>query len=288
MTGESIESVLEEYNRKIDHLESSDPRPEELLEAYVNRGSILVMMDSYISALSDFEEAADIIEDMASMGIEVNEGTFVKTYYGIGRMSDTGEMDAAYAKAASRLDELGEDSRHYDAEHIVYMCMTCAEDLFGAGLETKAEPFLIKIMDLLSGRRDKWSKNRLTEAYGLSGQIWQLEDKEKSIQYFEKAISTARSLYNSEELDDPMELALALVSLGDIHESRGLPEDAVELHIQASQILAKMHNEGSIEDAELLAGLYNGIASIMFLLGRDAEAEKYMVMAARAEAGSDQ
>lgn len=288
MTDDSIESVLEEYNQKIDDLESGDPRPEELLEAYVNRGSILVMMDSYISALSDFEEAADIIDDMGSIGLEVNEGTFVKTYYSIGRMSDPGEMESAYSKAASRLDELNKGSRHYDLEHIVYMCMTCAEDLFGAGLERKAEPFLNKIVSLLNDKEDKWSRNRLAEAFGLFGQIWQLADKEKSTLYFGKAIEIAESLYDNEELDDPMELALALVSLGDIYESRSLLEDAVELHIRASDILGKMHNEGSMEDSELLAGLYNGIASILFSLGKDAEAEKYMIRAACAEAESDQ
>ena len=48
-----LESALDEYNQKVYDLESTGSESEELLEAYVNRGCVLYMMEYRTSAMDD-------------------------------------------------------------------------------------------------------------------------------------------------------------------------------------------------------------------------------------------
>ena len=58
-----LEEALQEYNDKVNALEA-EGGTEELLEALVNRSTVLMLMGSYVSSLDDLEEAMDIMDEM--------------------------------------------------------------------------------------------------------------------------------------------------------------------------------------------------------------------------------
>ena len=57
-----LEKALDEYNSKVSELEDGNDMPA-LLDAYINRGCVLSMLDSTVSAISDFDSAIDIIDE---------------------------------------------------------------------------------------------------------------------------------------------------------------------------------------------------------------------------------
>ena len=63
-----LESALEEYNQKVNELESAGVESEELLEAYVNRGCVLQMMEYRTSAMEDLESASDLLDTLERQG----------------------------------------------------------------------------------------------------------------------------------------------------------------------------------------------------------------------------
>ena len=65
---EHLEEALTEYNDKVNRLET-EGSADELLEALVNRSTILMLMDSRVSSLDDLEEAMEIMEEMEEDGI---------------------------------------------------------------------------------------------------------------------------------------------------------------------------------------------------------------------------
>jgi hypothetical protein len=62
-----LEKALEEYNGTVSELEDGDDLPA-LLDAYINRGCILSMLDSTVSAISDFDSAIDVIDELKERG----------------------------------------------------------------------------------------------------------------------------------------------------------------------------------------------------------------------------
>ena len=56
-----LEATLQLCNDRINQLEGSECSDGEMLDALINRGSVLCMMEYYVSALSDFNDAADTI-----------------------------------------------------------------------------------------------------------------------------------------------------------------------------------------------------------------------------------
>ena len=67
LSDEHLEEALNEYNDKVNRLET-EGSADELLEALVNRSTILMLMDSRVSSLDDLEEAMEIMEEMAEGG----------------------------------------------------------------------------------------------------------------------------------------------------------------------------------------------------------------------------
>lgn len=276
-----LESVLEEYNQKIDTLENGGATEiEELLEAYVNRGSVLAVMEHYIASVSDFEEASNLMDDLELLGRKADAGTYVKTYVSIGRMSDEEGMAEAYDKASSRLKELRPTSRHYDMEHMIDMCLSCASDLADADMGDKAMPYIKKVVQTLSSSDDSWGMNRMVEAYNLLGQIKQLDDRDESITAFEAAAEISERLYADKELDDPLEMALSYVSLGDIYEELEMHKQSIRYHERAAEVLEEMYSEGKLGDTELLISLHQGLSTNLFMIGSDKDAELHLLRAA--------
>ncbi len=74
-----LEEALSAYNTKIDNLERIGDS-DELLEAYINRGTVLMMMEFYTAAESDFDEAVESILIRERKGIPVDLGLFIRAY----------------------------------------------------------------------------------------------------------------------------------------------------------------------------------------------------------------
>ena len=72
---EHLEQALKEYNDKISALEVNGT-DDELLEALVNRSTILMLLGSYTASMTDAEEAIELSKGMKDVDI----GTFVKMY----------------------------------------------------------------------------------------------------------------------------------------------------------------------------------------------------------------
>ena len=80
-----LESVLEELNERVNELEGNGS-PEELMEAYVNRGNVLMMLGYRTSALDDLISADDVAKEIESAGTEIDAGTFVKIHTTMGHI----------------------------------------------------------------------------------------------------------------------------------------------------------------------------------------------------------
>lgn len=283
-----LEEALSEYNKRIGELESSGPLSE-LLSAYVNRGSVLIMMESYISAISDMDAAAEMIEEMEDSGQEIDPGLYVRVFENRGQLlcaSDPEGMADDYARIVSKLPELDGNTRQYDSDDIVTMCLDCAEDLIESAFEDEALPFLEKAVSVLGGDSDPWCANRLMEAHNLKAKaLEELGDKNAAEGEYGIAIEVGEGLRASGDLDDEMELAMSYVCRGDIREEAGAIDGFVADHTAAAEILDRLFEEGGLDDAELLIGIHQGIASALMKEGRVKEAEKHLLAAMKMGVG---
>lgn len=277
-----LEEALEDYNRKVEEYEENGTN-EQLLEAYVNRGCVLSMMDSFISAMADFDDAEEIMDIMGSLGEEVDAGTFVKAYVSRGeiRTSDgAAGMAEDYATASERLDDLDPSSRHFDRRGIVKMCISCAEDLLDEGYPGNLAPFIVKAEKMLFDKNDAWSKNRYVEALNLMGQAeHEMGRKEESLQYYGRSISVCQELMGENSLDDEMALIFALVSRGDLEVEDGSFEDAVRDYEAAIAILEVMLSFHRPETRELLMQVHREVSEVLMGMNESGEAEKHLLRA---------
>ena len=216
-----LEKALEEFNDKVDRLER-DGDIHGLLDAYINRGCVLSMMDSVVSAIDDFNEAAEIISELQRKGENVDPGYIVKTYVSRGELQSEGTMKDMlddYRVAASVLKDLKEGSKYYDREGIVTMCVNCAGDLIEFDFTEDSEPFTKKGLELVVGRNDQFSRNAYVKLNNLSGQACMDDENNKAaLKYFDEAVRVARELESKGDLEDQMDLVYAYVSRGDVEE----------------------------------------------------------------------
>lgn len=278
---EHLEEALEDYNDKIHALESEGGTEEELMDAYVNRGCVLSMMGHYISAISDFDDATDIMMHIEASGRKVDAGTAVKAFVSRGEIR--GEDDARlmaddYANAALRLPELTQDSKYYDRKKIVLMCLCCAEDLVDGGFQSEVYPFIDKAMPFIAGKKDSWSRNCLVDLLNAKGQAEaDLGDDEDAIDTLTSSIEVAISLMKDGELDDPMSLVFPYVTRGDVEERIGSLEDFIMDRKAAILLLEQMHEDGILDDVKLLSLLHREIADAYFRTNRVKEAEEHLM-----------
>ena len=162
---EHLEEALTEYNDKVNRLET-EGSADELLEALVNRSTILMLMDSRVSSLDDLEEAMEIMEEMAEGGKVPNVGTFVKVYENHGHLcceDDAEMMLDDYMRIIPKLSLLNATTRHYDRRSLVNMSLECAKELIDADYGEHALPFLEKGLLFLGSATDDWTLNRRAE-----------------------------------------------------------------------------------------------------------------------------
>ena len=278
---EHLERALEEYNQKISELESNGSSREEMLEALVNRSTVLLMLESYTSSMEDSEDAIELSKLMESKGEPVNVGTYMKMYENHGQLlydSDNDGMAEDYAKIVSKLDRTGGDIRHYDKRSLIVMCIDCAEDLIDVDKEENAIPFLQKAIEFIGGDLDKWSRNHKVHILNLLAEVGHsLGQDDGSLSNLEECIRLAGELMFSSSIDDPNELVNAYILRGDILESMGNLEGMWESHEAAAEILEKMYLEHKLDDVQLLINLHQGIATSMMNAGKIELAEKHLM-----------
>ncbi len=275
---EHLEQALREYNDKVSELEISGTK-EELLEALVNRSTILMLLGSYTSSMTDVEEAIELSEEMD----DIDVGTFVKMYENRGQMLfDENEemMLSDYTKIISRLDEIHGDVRHYGWKDLIMMCDGCAEDLIDLGFFESSVPFTTKAMELIGNNTDNWSTNRKLETLNLIGQAdsgMGLDDN--AADAYSESIAYGKRLYEISRIDDPMELVFSYIYRGDIMESKKDVEAMWRDHECALEILEELNSNNRLGDTDLLVKLHQSLASSMMDSGRIERAEKHLMRA---------
>ena len=281
---EHLDTALSEYNAKIKVLEDSGP-VSDLLEALINRGTILLMMESSISALSDFDEAIDIIEDELASGNEVDTGLYVRAYEGRGRIlcvGEPGRMAEDYRHVADRLDDLNIHTRYFDLKSIVTMCCGCADDLIDSGLHAQAEPFLRKALDVLGSRMGDWEDNRRSDCHALLGEIYENTGKfSEAITEYSKAIDIETYLSERNLIEDRMHLVSDLTARSEMRSKNSDSEGALADMMNASDVLEEMLSTGQCRDSKLMVELCQAIASALMEQGRVSDSERYLLKAVK-------
>lgn len=277
-----LEEALKEYNAKVDEYDDNGTN-EQRLEAYLNRGCILSMMDSFVSALTDFDEAVEIIHLMESVGETVDAGTYVKTYISRGELQ-TSEgaigMSEDYAMAAKRLNELKPNSRHLDEKSIIMMCITCSEDLLDEGYPNDVKSFFDKAEHMLFSKNSVWHRNRYVEALNLMGQAEQDMKRDKdSLEHLNRSIALAQQLMKEESLDDEMALVFALMLRGDQEIQVKSFEAALRDREAAIAILEVLLSYHHPETKELLIQAHREVSSLLMEMNETGEAEKHLLRA---------
>lgn len=276
-----LESALSEYNDRVNELES-DGDPLQLLEAYVNRGCILYMMEYRTSAMEDLDSADGIIRDLEAEGMDVDAGTFVKTYVTMGDLlfDQEGDPVESYARAAIRLGELDEGCRHFDHRSIVRMCIHVIENLIDSEYPEDTEPFFAKAMSLVLTKQDSWSLNRRLELHNLEGETADsLNDPQGSIDAYAKAIDVGTELLERAQLDDSEELVLSFVSKSEAEEGIGLLDMYIADMTAAITLMEQMLEYNRLDDTDVLVSLHHDLAGVLIKEGRIEDAEKHLMKA---------
>lgn len=279
-TDSHLEDTLRELNDRVNSLED-DGTPEQLLEAYVNRGSVLAMLEYRASALDDLESAAELIADIESDGRRVDAGTFVKVYVTMGALifDQEGDPVEEYDLAATRLPELHPGSRHYDMRSIVRMCVTVCENLIDSEHPEDCDPYVGKCLEVLGGT-DPWSDNRRMEIHGLAAEaLDEMEDVEGSIEEYAQTIAIGTDLLSRGTLEDPEELVMALVMKAGCESDLGRHDRSVQDLTAAVSIMEGMMENHMVSDKESLVSLHHDLAGELMKVGRTEEAEKHLIRA---------
>lgn len=275
-----LEATLEELNDRVNDLELSGDRTG-LLEALVNRGIVLSMMEYRTSAIDDLETAAGLAEELESDGIGVDAGTAVKIHVTLGSLvfDQDGDPVEEYYLASLRLRDLGPGSNHYDARSIVRMCISVCEDLIDSEHPEDCGPFLDKGMEVASGH-DPWSLNRMMELHALSAEAADsMNDVAASVEEFAVAISIGTELLERGVLEDTERLVLLLAMKADGDLSLGDTDQSIADLTAAVGILEGMMENHMLQDKEALISLHHDLAGVLLKAGRVEEAEKHMIRA---------
>lgn len=276
-----LESVLAELNDRVNTLEEGQ-YPEELMEAYTNRGSVLQMLGYRTSALDDLMSAMDISEDIEGQGGEVDAGTFVKMHVTAARILFEMDQDPSdeYRTAASRLDRLDGASRHFDDRSVVKMCIDAANDLLDAEHPEDALVYIGKGISAIGRKNDHWRENRRFDLLNLDAEamVW-LEKEQEASESYSQAIEIGLSLMEEGALEEPTDLAMTFAAKADVDGAMGM-EDMRILDLKSSvTVMENLHDCGRLPDADILVGLHQDLAEALMKSGNIAEAEKHLIRA---------
>ncbi|MBQ6547509.1 MAG: hypothetical protein IJL79_01020 [Candidatus Methanomethylophilaceae archaeon] len=285
---EHLEEALAEYNDKVNSLEL-DGRPEELLEALVNRSTILMLMGSYVSSMTDLEDAMELMEEMNQDGIIPNLGTYVKVYENHGHMcceDDPEMMLDDYLRIIPKLIALNAATRHYDRKSLVNMCLECSKELIDSDFSENSLPFLEKGLIFLGPSNDDWILNRRAEMYSLMGEAHHdMGVYDDALSEFTRSIDIASELYLSNRIDDDMLVSFvySFVLKGDIEDRNGNREESIDDYESAADILDQLENEGRTFDKDLLLDMHRTLSRLLMEAGNIERAETHLVKAMKME-----
>lgn len=276
-----LEKALGDYNDKVNELEPMGDS-EELLEAYVNRGCILYMMEYRTSAMEDLETAAEMIPALEASGSAVDAGTFVKTYTTIASILFDQESDPveAYSLAATRVSKLNDRSRHFDHRSIIRMCIEACENLIDSEYPEDIAPFRDKGMSMVVGKSDSWSMNRLIQLLNLDGEAHNdSNDPQGAIESYAQAVDVGTDLLERGALEDTEELIMSFVSKAECEEGLELTDMFLADMKAAITLLEQLNDYHRLDDPEVLVSLHHHVAGALMKAGRIEEAEKHLMSA---------
>lgn len=283
-----LEEALAEYNEKVNALET-EGSADELLEALVNRSTILMLMDSRVSSLDDLEEAMELMEEMEENGRMPNIGTYVKVYENHGHLcceDDAEMMLDDYRRIIPKLSALNAATRHYDRKSLVNMSLECAKELIDADYGEHALPFLEKGLLFLGSSSDDWTLNRRAEMYSLMGEAHHdMEVYDDALNEFGKSIEIASELYLSNRLDDDMMVSFvySFVLKGDIEDRNGDRENSINDYESAADVLDQLEAEGRTFDRDLLLDMHRTLSRLLMESGNIERAEAHLMKAMKLE-----
>ncbi len=283
-----LEEALAEYNEKVNALETNGSA-DELLEALVNRSTILMLMDSRVSSLDDLEEAMELMEEMEENGRMPNIGTYVKVYENHGNLcceDDAEMMLDDYRRIIPKLSALNAATRHYDRKSLVNMSLECAKELIDADYGEHALPFLEKGLLFLGSSSDDWTLNRRAEMYSLMGEAHHdMEVYDDALNEFGKSIEIASELYLSNRLDDDMMVSFvySFVLKGDIEDRNGDRENSINDYESAADVLDQLEAEGRSFDRDLLLDMHRTLSRLLMESGNIERAEAHLMKAMKLE-----
>ena len=271
-----LEKALSEYNEAVNALEPGGDS-EELLEAYVNRGRVLSMLEHYTSAMDDLETASE----MASR-IGADDGTYVKMYAALGELSDRFGMDPVkpLAKAADRLGSVGPSSRHFDMRGLVRTCISSAEILMDADDYVTCMPFLEKAEACTASKMDTWSLNRRMEVLSLLGEVRsETGDPEGAEEAYGEAAGIGESLMRKNSLEDLELLAATYMAKAECDLDLGMLDMFVSDSDKAILVIKEMRELGLIDSVAEASDICHNVSSELMKAGRTEEAESYLMKA---------
>ena len=288
MSDEHLEEALAEYNDKVNRLEA-EGSAEELLEALVNRSTVLMLMDSRVSSLDDLEEAMEIMEEMEQNGRIPNAGTYVKVFENHGHLcceDDDEMMHDDYLRIIPKLSLLNATTRHYDRKSLVNMSLECAKELIDADYSEDSLPFLEKGLLFLGSSNDDWTLNRRAEMYSLMGEAHHdMGVYDHALDEFGKSIDIASELFISERLDEDMMVSFvySFVLKGDIEDRNGDREGSINDYESAADVLDQLEAEGRSFDRDLLLDMHKTLSRLLMESGNIERAETHLMKAMKLE-----
>ena len=274
-----LERALEEYNDKVNRLESDGPSIE-LLEALINRGSVLFLLEYYTSAREDIESAIELMDVLESEGKNINEGSFVKAHCTLAqiRLYQGEDPSSEYRIASTRLASLNEESNHFDFRSIMNLCLDASEDLLDYKDNETADRYIDKGLSLIGSKKDPWSMNRNAELLSIKAETYmRRNENEYALPLYNVAISICTELYNKQELEDLSVLVCALISKTDCERELMMTEDYLRDMTIAADYLEKMYSENNLPRPDLLVELHEGISRQLMSKGNIQEAEKHLM-----------
>ncbi|MDR3074880.1 MAG: hypothetical protein LBU30_02430 [Candidatus Methanoplasma sp.] len=278
---EHLEAILEDCNNRVNLLEETGGSKEEFLDALVNRGSVLSMMEYYTSAISDLCDAIEMIREMEREGVTADAGIYIRAFILKGelcRTEDPDQMAEDYATASMRLSEIGENSRYYDRKRIINKCLDCCEDLIDTEHPGETHPFIEKLYVMLTGHDDDWSRNRYVELLNLNAQaMYDMDMDDQALELYSDAIDAGYSLIEKGSLEDPMSLIFPFVSRGDIEQEKGLLDQYFADRKTAISLLEELMSMNKLNDIQLLVRLHQDVANAYLTINKVKEAEEHLM-----------
>lgn len=287
-----LEKALAEFNCKVDDLSRKEDSIE-LLDALINRGAVLSMLDYVTSAKEDFDDAILLMDKLAKNGVKIDAGYYVRTYVSRAELYSEGEEDNAiedYRKAIEHLADLHPGSKYYDKKTIADMCSIATQSIGDLEQLSLAHPFIEKGLEITSNEDSSFFKNIRLGLLNYSGYASLLgSDHKTASEVFSESCKLAADLYANSELDDPEDLVFAFASKADADkELLGIDTYLSEMENTLSMI-DELVADGVGIDQEIISTLHGEIAKAYMEKGNIAVAEKHLLRRVSLDLnGSDQ